>query len=236
VTYVLIHSPLVGPYTWEAVAREMKQRGLNVITPALFDQSDTGLPTWKQHAECVAQSLAPIPRTHSLVLVGHSGAGPILPVIRHALDHPVSAYVFIDAGLPSNKWTRLDLMKSEDPEWAREFEQALLHGQRYPTWGEADLREVIPDENARRKLAVEINPRALPFFTETIPVFDGWPDAPCAYIKFSAPYERVAQRAHQAGWLVREVSADHFHMLVNPAAVTDMIVEAVQALQQHAAG
>ena len=48
--YVLIHSPLVGPLTWSLVANEMRQRGLDVIVPALEDSSDSKEPFWKQHA------------------------------------------------------------------------------------------------------------------------------------------------------------------------------------------
>jgi hypothetical protein len=78
------------------------------------------------------------------------------------------------------------------------------------SWGEDDFRDLVPDDGLRRKLVTEINPRPLSFFTEPIPVFEGWPDVPCAYIKFSAPYERVAQQAQQAGWFVHQVEAGHF--------------------------
>ena len=71
------------------------------------------------------------------------------------------------------------------------------------------------------------------FFAEPIPVFSGWPDAPCAYIKFSAPYDWDFRQAKQAGWLVREVNAGHFHMLVDPSVVTDVIVDLVEELGHH---
>jgi hypothetical protein len=79
-------------------------------------------------------------------------------------------------------------------------------------------------------MLAEMRPRALPFFTEPIPVFSGWPDAPCVYIRFSAPYQSVAARAKEYGWPVYELESGHFHMLVDEAAVTDLIVEAVNKL------
>jgi hypothetical protein len=121
-------------------------------------------------------------------------------------------------------------MRSQNQQWAEYFHQALLRGERFPMWNEEDLREVIPDDNLRRKMVAEINPRALPFFTEPIPVFAGWPDAPCAYIKFSASYDWDFRQAQQAGWLVREVNAGHFHMLVDPAVVTNVLVATVEEL------
>jgi hypothetical protein len=79
----------------------------------------------------------------------------------------------------------------------------------------------------RHQLVAEIRPRSLPFFTEPIPTFDGWPDAPCVYIKFSESYAWDAEQARQSGWPVREIDAGHFHMLVDPAAVADWIVDAL---------
>jgi hypothetical protein len=76
-------------------------------------------------------------------------------------------------------------------------------------------------------MVAEIHPRGLDFFTEPIPMFEGWPDTSCMYIKFSPPYEYSATQARQAGWRTYELKAGHFHMLVDPQAVTDLIIEAV---------
>jgi hypothetical protein len=61
-------------------------------------------------------------------------------------------------------------------------------------------------------------------------VFSEWPDAPCVYIRFSAPYDRPAAQAQQTGWPTYNLEAGHFHMLVDPAIVTEMIVKAVNKL------
>jgi hypothetical protein len=76
----------------------------------------------------------------------------------------------------------------------------------------------------------EINPRALDFFTEPIPAFDGWPDAPCVYILFSEPYKSAATQARESGWRTYELKAGHFHMLVDPKAVADLIIQSVNKL------
>ena len=228
--YVLIHSPLVGRLTWSLVADHMRGHGLDVLVPLLTDSPDSQEPFWKQHARSVSEALAQIPANTPLTLTAHSGAGPLLPVIRESLMNPVNAYVFVDAGIPRDGASRLDLMKSEDPEWAEQFQAELERGERFPTWGFDDLREVIPDETLRRQMIPEIRSRGLPFFTEPIPVFNGWPDAPCVYIRFSAAYERPAAQARQVGWPTYELEAGHFHMLVEPKTVTEMIIEAVGKL------
>jgi hypothetical protein len=225
--FVFIHSPLVGHLTWTLVADQMRQRGLEMLVPILNDSPDSTEPFWKQHAESVSHALEGIPRNTPVTLVAHSGAGPLLPAIRQCITNPIHAYVFVDAGIPHDGATRLDLMKSEDPEWANRFEEKLRRGEKFPTWSSEDLREIVPDENLRKQLVAEIHPRGLEFFTEPIPVFRGWPDAPCIYIQFSAPYERPALQARQAGWATYEMRAGHFHMLVDPEAVTDIIIKSV---------
>ncbi len=228
--YVLIHSPLVGGLTWALVADQMRQKSLDVVIPLLLDSSDSPEPFWKQHAESVSQALAHIPKDETVTLVAHSGAGPLLPAIRQCLPNPVNAYVFVDAGIPRDGFTRLDLIKWEDPEWAEQFQEELERGERFPNWSMEGLRDVIPDEPLREQMVAEIRPRGYSFFTEPIQVFSGWPDAPCIYIRFSAPYDRPATQARQAGWPTYQMEAGHFHMLVDPAIVTEIIVEAVNKL------
>ena len=225
--FVLIHSPLVGPLTWSLVAEQMRQRDTDVIVPTLVDSGDSDKSFWKQHAESVAQEAAKLPKDAFLTFVAHSGAGPLLPAIRAALPNSVNAYVFVDAGLPRHGASRLDLMQSEDADWAKQFQEYFEGSGRFPDWTFEDLQEVIPDESLRRQVIVELRPRGLDFFTEQIPVFEGWPDAPCAYILFSPPYKKVASQAEQLGWRTYALEAGHFHMLVDPKTVTDLIIEAV---------
>ena len=233
--FVLIHSPLVGTFTWELVAEQMRQRGLDVIIPALNDSPDSREPYWKQHAESFSQALAEVPQDTSLLLVVHSGAGPLLPVFRQSISNPVHGYVFVDAGIPHNA-TRLEMMKSEELDWAEQFQKYLEGGGRFPNWSSDDLVEILPDENIREQLVADLRPRALDFFNERIPVFEGWPDAPCAYILFSPPYQRAEVQARQMGWHTYTLEAGHFYMLVDPNIVTDLIVNAVQELSPDTHG
>ncbi|MGE5376069.1 MAG: alpha/beta fold hydrolase [Bacteroidota bacterium] len=225
--YVLIHSPLVGPLTWSRVAVQLRERGQDVIVPSLQDSPDSKFPFWKQQAESVSQALAGIPAEMPVLLVGHSGAGPLLPVIGSTIRNNVRAYVFADAGIPHHGASRLDLMKSEDAEWSAQFQAGLEQGWLFPEWSSEDLQEVIPDPELRRQMVAELHPRGVSFFTEPIPVPKGWPDAPCSYIQFSAAYQEPAKQARAAGWPTYVLNAGHFHMLVNPVEVTDLIVNSV---------
>ncbi len=229
--FVLIHSPLVGDFTWSLVAKEMRRGGLDVMVPLLSDSPVSKEPYWKQHADSFAEAFAAVPNDVPVTLVAHSGAGSLLPVLRGAIPNPVRAYLFVDAGIP-HPATRLQMMESEDSDWAKQFQKYLEEGGRFPNWSGADLGEIIPDESVRTRLAADLRPRALDFFTEPIPIFDGWPDAPCVYILFSPPYKRAEAEARQMGWQTYELEAGHFHMLVDPKAVTDIIVDAINELHQ----
>ena len=229
-TFVLIHSPLVGGLTWRLVAEEIRQRGLDVIVPLLNDTPDSIEPYWKQYAESAAQAQGNVPKDTALTLVAHSGAGPLLPVIRQFVPNPVRSYVFVDAGIPRDNATRLDMMRSEDSEWADEFRKELEGGGTFPNWSSEDLSAILPDEKLRGQLVAELRPRALNFFDEPILVFEGWPDAPCTYILFSPPYRRAEIQERQMGWHTYEIEAGHFHMLVDASTVATIIVEAANNL------
>lgn len=224
--YVLVHSPLVGPGTWALVADQMRRTNVEVIVPVLKDSPDSGKPYWQQHAESVSRALIDHPKNQPIVLVGHSGAGPLLPAIRATFPNPIRAYVFVDAGLPGSNQTRLDLMMSEDAEWAKEFQQYLEGGGSFPSWSSEDLKEIVPDEMICQQLVSELHPRALDFFTEPIPGFENWPDADGVYILFSEPYKKAALEAQSLGWPVYEIEGGHFHLLVDPKTVSDLIMEA----------
>lgn len=228
--FALIHSPLVGPSTWLRVADALQADQIAAFVPSLIDCEADARPYWQQHAHAVARELASVPAHCSLILVGHSGAGPLLPSIRQILPQRVSAYLFVDAGLPHNGASRLDLLATESPKLATQLQHDLEAGRRFPAWTDDQLRTIIPNQRYRQQLLAELQPRALPFFKEPIPVFSEWPDAPCAYIQFSTAYDSYVRFAQHAGWFIRILKADHFHMLVEPEIVAHMLVETVQKI------
>lgn len=226
--FALIHSPLVGTFTWSRVERELQKRGMSVIAAPLRD--DGHLLYWKQHAESAARALDETERETRVVLVAHSGAGPLLPAIRAQSPRPVSGYLFVDAGILWRDTSRLEMFAAENAEMAREFEDELKRGGSFPNWSAQDLREIIPDEATCEELARDLRPRSLPFFQETLPAFN-FPDLPCAYLQFSAVYDTPARQAQEHGWAFQKIDAGHFHMLVNPVQVTDAIVALTRAMR-----
>ena len=219
--FALIHSPLVGPYTWALVADELRRTGIGAAVPVLAEVDVAHPPFWQQHAEAAAQMVKLIPPDRPPILVGHSGAGMLLPVIRQTLSRPVAGYIFVDAGLPKDGMSRLDLFESAEE--AEQFRQAAKDGL-LPTWSDEDLREVIPNDEVRRRFVAELRPLPLVAYEEPLPVFTGWPDAPCGYLQFSSVYDQPARDAQGRGWPYTRIDGGHFHMLVDPSAVASALV------------
>jgi hypothetical protein len=228
--FALIHSPLLGPLTWALVAQLLRLKKIDVLLAKLSDDIDEILPYWKRHAQSVAEMLKAIPSDTPIILTAHSGAGPLLPAIQLASGRRVAAYLFVDAGIPLDGYSRLDLMALESLDWAKQFHQYLASGGSFPDWKDEQLRDLIPERELRQNLLSEMRPRKLEFFTEPIPVFHGWPDAPCGYIRLSPAYDYPFRQAQRNGWVVAQIDADHFHMLVKPAKVVEMMLNVVSRL------
>jgi pimeloyl-ACP methyl ester carboxylesterase len=227
--FVLVHSPLVGPLTWTLVADELRKRGVEAILPTLLSDERTNLPFWEQHARAVIRTLASVPQDEPLILIGHSGAGVLLPAIRQTVKEPVAGYIFVDAGIPVNGKSRLDLFGS--PQEAEQFRQSAANGF-LPTWNDQDLRDSIFDDELRGRFVAELRPLPVAVYEEPIPVFEGWPDAPCGYLLFSPTYEAVAEQAQRAGWAYAQIDAGHFHMLVDPPGVANALTALVEQMQK----
>lgn len=228
--WVLVHSPLVGPFSWSLVADALTARGWQAIVPALNDLDGETRPYWQQHVAAVARALAGVSSTRPLLFAAHSGAGPLLAAIRAALPQPTAAYVFVDAGLPRHQTSRLELLRAESPLIADQLEQVLDSGGSFPTWDDAQLRDLVPDLRRRHQLLAEVRPRGLSFFTEPIPVFPGWPDAACAYLQLSSTYAVYADAARDMGWPTCTIQAGHFQMLVAPEVIAQVMLELVSEL------
>jgi hypothetical protein len=147
----------------------------------------------------------------------------LLPAIGEACRGRVAAYIFVDASIPRDGASRLDLFGDEDA--VRHFREAATDDL-LPTWTEDDLRDAIPDPDLRRRFVEELRPLPLAVYEEPIPVFEGWPDAPCAYLSFTptSAYKDAVALARRQGWAYTKLAGGHFHMLVDPPAVADALL------------
>lgn len=227
--FVLIHSPLVGPTTWLPVADELLRRGREAVVPSLLGVTAAPAPHWRHVPEAVraatAETAAPV------VLVGHSGAGLLLPATADALTVDVAALVFVDSFLPPASGS-LGLASKELTSQLR----ALASDGVLPPWsswfGEDTMRELVPNERLRATLEGEMPRLPLFYFEASLPLPGGWSARPCAYLLFSGePYATSAAQARDQGWAVAEITgAGHLAMASDPIAVTDTLLDLERAL------
>lgn len=239
-TLVLAHSPLTGPEAWGRLPTVLRARAAGVLDDVVVVavRDDEEPPYAGRYVARAALQVRDAVGAARTLLVGHSGAGYLLPHLgaaRRAARAPVAGYVFLDAGLPPSRPTsRLDLMRSEDPTYADELEPHLMRGGRFPDWTDDDLRDLVPDDAARAALVGSLRPRDHDFFTEPIGVAPDWPDAPCGFLRLSPAYDGAARLARARGWPVVEGPRDrpggHFAMLADPASVADDLLELLARL------
>lgn len=213
---VLVHSPQVGPATWQEVAVRLQADGERVavpdLTPALQGESYIA-----DQAAAVRQSIG----RDRVVLVGHSGAGPLLPAFGEGAD--VAGYLFVDAGLPTpgQSW-----METAPTGLVGRLKGMAKHGWLPPWshwWGPDGLAELVPDPEVRQRFTEDCPPLPLVMFRERRPTVSGWPDAPCAYLRLGDSYQAEFERATELGWATAELPSHHLAMVTDPDAVADGI-------------
>ena len=244
----LLHSPLTSRAAWGHLSDELLFLGWDGVVEV--DVRDDDSPPYAQrYVASAATQLAshldsPVtPRTdpavdvatidwreQPVILVGHSGAGPLLAQVafaRRAAGRPVHGYVFVDAGLPrpASARCRLELMAIEDAGFAEQLRNHLDDGGCFPSWTSDDLADEIRDDDARDALVQGLRPRGLTYFTEELPLAEDWPDAPVGYLQLSDAYAQPAATARHRGWNTLHLDLGHFAALTRPDVVAGAITE-----------
>ena len=223
---VLAHSPLTDATAWGALPDVLRSRGREVVVLDVTD--DDGPPFASRYVARGALQVRDALGGAPAVLVGHSGAGYLLPLLgaaRRAARARVSAYLFLDAGLPPTRpMSRLELLRVEvgdaSPELAGQLGAHLAEGGSYPDWTDEDLRAETTDDSTRAALLRSIRPRGEDFFIEPVPIAPDWPEAPCGFLQLSSSYDGPARQASLRGWAVAGSAEhrpdSHFAALVEP--------------------
>ena len=206
----------------EALAVE----GVQSVVPELARSEDGREPHFVQHADSAAAVLRRI--RDEFILVGHSGAGPLLPQIARLTARRPLAYIFVDAGLPDPIRPR-----KGGGSFAVQIDQLLQDRHRYPEWTDLDLAELIPDKARRQTILSELRPQGAAFWNEAVPSGDSWPDAPCGYLRFGSnpSYDDAVDEARRRGWPVKVMPGGHFHLVVDPVAVATALLLISRELQ-----
>jgi hypothetical protein len=226
VNLLFVHSPVVGPSTWNSTADRLRDKGFRCTVPDLTSVVTCGPPYYPKLATAAAQAVADDP----VMLIGHSAAGPLLPAIADAVGSRTIAAVLVDANLPHPGHSWFDMA----PVPLREQLVDLADAGRLPPWNEwfpaNAIEELVPDPDVRRQFIAEIPRLPLAYFLERAPLTPTWDGLRCAYLRFSGAYDHGADEADRLGWWVARRNWDHLRMLTAPDAVADLISQAISAV------
>jgi hypothetical protein len=219
---VLVHSPLVGPATWDPVAPLLIEHGYEVRIPDLTGALKAGEPYCSRQVGLITGSAMTGPAT-PVVLIGHSGAGALLaPAARRVRQ--LAGYVFVDAGLPIPGQTPMSTMP---PDLAEQLKQMADSDGWLPPWpqwwGDDGLAELIGDPQARSLFEAQCSRLPLAMFDEVQP--DGDVQAPAAYLRLSEAYDGMAARSRELLWPLVELDSHHLAPLTEPGRVTSALVD-----------
>jgi pimeloyl-ACP methyl ester carboxylesterase len=221
--FVLVHGPPVGPATWRWAAEALASAGHDVVVPDLRRATLSGEP-----AVVVTDVVAECPSDPEVV-VGHSGAGVLLPSIAHSLSSRARPrLVFVDAVIPE-----CDGEAKLDPVVVDLLRTLAVDGV-LPPWsvwlGEGGVERMIPDGELRAEVEAELPELPMTLFEVGLPVPEGWCDWPCAYLLLSEDMRDEAERARSLGWSVLEDVGNHLDV-VNRA--TEIARDLLQLVEQR---
>ena len=212
---VLVHSPFVGPATWEPTARSLRRRGHEVIVPDLRP-AQARRPVWRAQVEAVSAAL----RGESIV-VAHSGAGPLVPAIAEALGERYAGSVFVDAALPHPGRSRFDDLSTPLRE---RLDESTVEGE-LPPWhewfGAGVVEGLLGDVALTERITAEIPRIPVAMMTEPMPPAEAPGDR--AYVLLSPAYAEEAGRAASLGWPTVRLDLHHLAIATHPVEVADAI-------------
>jgi pimeloyl-ACP methyl ester carboxylesterase len=206
VKFVLIHGQPVGPTTWHWVAEALTSAGHGVVVPDLRQAAMSGQP-----AEVVREAVAACP-SDTDVVVGHSGAGLLMPAIANSLSMAVCPrLVFVDAAIPD-----CEGVARLNPDAADLLRPLAVEGVLPPWsvwWGEGAVERMIPDTEMRDRVVAELPELPMTLFDGALPVPAGWCKWPWDYLLLSEEMRGEAERARSLGWSVVEDVGNHLDVV-----------------------
>jgi pimeloyl-ACP methyl ester carboxylesterase len=239
-TYILVHGAWQSTGTWDLLAPLLEKHGHRVVAPVLRGlgtdrnrlSSDV---TLRQHIEDVSLELSRL--RDPAILVGHSYAGMIISAVAEASPTQLQHMVFIDAFIPENGQSVLDLLPQETGIYFRKVAEEHGDGWRLPGGeGQLDLWGLKPGE-ARDFACARLCDFSLRCFEEpvhlpgnrraSIPatfvtcVAEGYPARPF--------FEPFARKAQDSGWQVAQVDTGHACHVERPGEVANILLSAAKA-------
>ena len=146
------------------------------------------------------------------VVVAHSGAGVLVPLVVDRLR--ATTAVFVDALLPGNPTSdrfrgflaTLPVDAGFLPRWS-------------DWWSPEQLAELVPDPELRARIVADESRLPVAFYDQRVPVPPSWPPPRAGYLALSPAYGNELAEARRLGWPTRELAGGHLDLATRPAEV-----------------
>jgi pimeloyl-ACP methyl ester carboxylesterase len=239
-TFVLVHGAWQSNETWDLLAPLLEKHGHTVIAPVLSglgtDQSRLSRDiTLLQHVEDVSVELSRCPQ--QVILVGHSYAGMVISGVVETNPAQVRRLVFLDAFIPEDGQSALDLLPTEIGSYFRRLARDEGDGWRLPGGeGQLDLWGLKPGE-ARDFVRARLCDFSLHCFEEPLPLpANRKASIPAIFVASVAEeypagpvFAPFAAKARALGWQVDELNTGHDSHVERPSEVADILLAAAQS-------
>ncbi len=236
-TLVLVHGAWQSTGTWDLLTPLLETHGHRVVTPVLSglgtDQGRLSAEiTLQQHVEDVLLQLSKSP--NQVILVGHSYAGMIISGVVEANPDQIKRLVFIDAFIPEDGQSVLDLLPPEIGAHFRNIAREHGDGWRLPGGeGQLDLWGLKPGE-ARDFVRARLCDFSLRCFEQPLRTpADRRAGVPATFISAVAEgyparpfFEPFAAKARASGWRVDELETGHDCHVERPGEVASILLAA----------
>ncbi len=214
-----VPSPLLGPSSFQPLAKVLADRGLDVAVADLRPALAGGSPAWPEMVRLANRAAKS--QLGEVVVIGHSGAGAVLPGIGAALGERLARLVFVDAILPPATGVH------RYPDTIRGFAADLATGGVLPSWLDwwppSTVADLLPDPAQVDLLRSDISETPELWFDEEIPVPIAWTEGDVLYLRLSPAYDEELERARSLGWPAVALESTHLGIVTEPEAIADAI-------------
>jgi pimeloyl-ACP methyl ester carboxylesterase len=238
---MLVHGAWQSAGTWDRLVPLLEKHGHKVVTPMLSglgeDQKRLSPDiTLRQHVEDICSELAKA-ADDKVILVGHSYAGMIVSGAVETNPARVRRLVFLDAFIPEDRQSVLDLLPPETGSYFRDIARQHGEGWRLPggegqldLWGlkAGEARDFVRARLCDFSLRCFDEPLSLPHnrkasmpATFVTCVAEEYPARP-----FFAPF---AAKARASGWDVKELNTGHDCHVERPSEVANILLSAAES-------
>jgi pimeloyl-ACP methyl ester carboxylesterase len=239
-TIVLVHGAWQSAGTWDLLIPLLDRNGHRVIAPSLEglnvgNAELTPSISLSTHIDGIARVLAN--STEPVVLVGHSYAGMVISGAAEQHPEKVRAVVYIDAFIPEDGQSVLDLLPPELGIYFRNVAGEHGDGWRLPGGdGQLDLWG-LPPGPAREFVRARLCDFTLRCFEEPIRLpANRKASLPAGYIACTAEhypakpfFAPFAAKARRSGWTVTEIDSGHDCHVEQPDLVASFLHERAAA-------